>query len=290
MKICFVSILGRPNTGKSSLLNNILGYNVSIVTNVAQTTRDQIVGVYNEQNYQIVFTDTPGIHKPESELGEILNKNAYSSLQETDLVLFLSPANEKIGVGDNLIIEKIKQIKNKIAVITKIDLIKDPKIILEKQEELKKIGFEQIVSVSIKNNKSIDSLMNVIKTYSYESVPYYDQEAITDKSMRFIAKEILREAAINELYEELPHSIATEIEQFNEFEDYIEIHGIIYVKKASQKGMVIGNNGSKIKKIGMDARKAMSNQFGTKVNLFTKVKIANKWNDDKKTLKKFGYE
>ncbi|WP_406615507.1 GTPase Era [Mycoplasmopsis hyopharyngis] len=290
MKICFVSILGRPNTGKSSLLNNILGYNVSIVTNVAQTTRDQIVGVYNEEDYQIVFTDTPGIHKPESELGEILNKNAYSSLQETDLVLFLSPANEKIGAGDNLIIDKIKNVKNKIAVITKIDLIKDPKLILQKQEELQKIGFEQIASVSIKNNKSIDSLIKLIKTYSYESVPYYDQEAITDKSMRFIAKEILREAAINELYEELPHSIATEIEQFNEFQDHIEIHGVIYVKKASQKGMVIGNNGSKIKKIGTDARKSMSAQFGTKVNLFTKVKIANKWNDDKKTLKKFGYE
>ena len=290
MKVCFVSILGRPNVGKSSLLNNILNYNVAIVSNVAQTTRDQIVGVYNEEGYQIIFTDTPGIHKPESELGEILNKNAYSSTKDTDLILFLSPVNEMISTGDQMIIEKIKNFKNKIGLITKLDLVKDPKILLNKQEELKKYGFDKILGVSTKNSKSIDDLITYIKTYAYESNPYYDEDSLTDKSMRFLAKEIIRQAAINELFEELPHSIAIEIERFNEDDELIEIESTIFVKKASQKGMVIGANGSKIKKIGMEARKLMNVQFGKKINLFTKVKIAPKWIDDKKTLKKFGYE
>ncbi|WP_406618018.1 GTPase Era [Mycoplasmopsis lipophila] len=290
MKVCFVSILGRPNVGKSSLLNNILNYNVAIVSNVAQTTRDQIVGVYNEEGYQIIFTDTPGIHKPESELGQILNKNAYSSTKDTDLILFLSPVNEMISTGDQMIIEKIKNFKNKIGLITKLDLVKDPKILLDKQEELKKYGFEKVLGVSTKNSKSIDDLITYIKTYAYESNPYYDEDSLTDKSMRFLAKEIIRQAAINELFEELPHSIAIEIERFSEDDDLIEIESTIFVKKASQKGMVIGANGSKIKKIGMEARKLMNVQFGKKINLFTKVKIAPKWIDDKKTLKKFGYE
>lgn len=290
MKVCFVSILGRPNVGKSSLLNNILNYNVAIVSNVAQTTRDQIVGVYNEEGYQIIFTDTPGIHKPESELGEILNKNAYSSTKDTDLILFLSPVNEMISTGDQMIIEKIKNFKNKIGLITKLDLVKDPKILLDKQEELKKYGFEKVLGVSTKNSKSIDDLITYIKTYAYESNPYYDEDSLTDKSMRFLAKEIIRQAAINELFEELPHSIAIEIERFSEDDELIEIESTIFVKKASQKGMVIGANGSKIKKIGMEARKLMNVQFGKKINLFTKVKIAPKWIDDKKTLKKFGYE
>ena len=290
MKVCFVSILGRPNVGKSSLLNNILNYNVAIVSNVAQTTRDQIVGVYNEEGYQIIFTDTPGIHKPESELGEILNKNAYSSTKDTNLILFLSPVNEMISTGDQMIIEKIKNFKNKIGLITKLDLVKDPKILLDKQEELKKYGFEKVLGVSNKNSKSIDDLITYIKTYAYESNPYYDEDSLTDKSMRFLAKEIIRQAAINELFEELPHSIAIEIERFNEDDELIEIESTIFVKKASQKGMVIGANGSKIKKIGMEARKLMNVQFGKKINLFTKVKIAPKWIDDKKTLKKFGYE
>lgn len=290
MKVCFVSILGRPNVGKSSLLNNILNYNVAIVSNVAQTTRDQIVGVYNGEGYQIIFTDTPGIHKPESELGQILNKNAYSSTKDTDLILFLSPVNEMISTGDQMIIEKIKNFKNKIGLITKLDLVKDPKILLDKQEELKKYGFEKVLGVSTKNSKSIDDLITYIKTYAYESNPYYDEDSLTDKSMRFLAKEIIRQAAINELFEELPHSIAIEIERFSEDDDLIEIESTIFVKKASQKGMVIGANGSKIKKIGMEARKLMNVQFGKKINLFTKVKIAPKWIDDKKTLKKFGYE
>lgn len=289
-KVCFVSIVGRPNVGKSSLLNEILGYNVSIVTNVAQTTRDQIIGIYNDEEYQIVFIDTPGIHKSENELGNLLNKNAYSSLEDVDLILFLTPANEKIGAVDLSILEKIRNQKKKIAIVSKIDTVKKPEVIVEKQKELEKYNFSAIFSTSINKPNSIEDILNEIKKHTYLSEPYYDVDLITDKSMRFIAKEILRKSLIDELYEELPHSVAVEINEFIEEESKIQIEATIYVKKASQKGIVIGAKGSKIKKIGIKARKEMSMQFGIPVSLFTKVKIAEKWVDDKKTLKKFGYE
>lgn len=291
MKILFASILGRPNVGKSSLLNKILNYKLSIVSPVAQTTRDQITGIYNDENYQIVFTDTPGIHKAESLLGEVLNKNALSTIKDEDVVLFLTPINEKIGSGDEFIIEKIKLATNKIAVITKIDLAKSPEEIQEKVNELNKFDFNKIISVSDKNEKSIDMLMNILKEYAYEGDPFYDTDSFTTTSMRFLAKEILRESAINHLYDELPHSIAIEINDFIELEeDKFKITATIFVKKASQKGMLIGKNGSMIKKIGMEARKKMQILFNGQVTLQTKVKIANKWINDEKALKKLGYE
>lgn len=290
MKVAFVSIIGRPNVGKSSLLNTILDYPVSIVTNVAQTTRDQIMGVYNEEGYQIVFVDTPGIHKPINKLSEVLNKNAYESVKDVDCLLFLSPVNEAIGEGDKLILEKIKKVENKIALISKIDLAKDPQVLASKIKELQAYGFNKILSTSANDKKSTIELVQELKKYTTEGQPYYDTDYITDKPLRFIAKEIIRESAINLLREELPHSIAVEIADFIEEEDCMTIDAIIYVKKASQKGMLIGKNGSMIKEIGTAARKKMMNQFNTKVILNTKVKIANKWVDDIKSLKKFGYE
>ncbi|UUD35341.1 GTPase Era [Mycoplasmopsis caviae] len=289
MKVCLASIIGRPNVGKSSLINKIVKYDVAIVTNVPQTTRDQIVGVYNEDDFQLVFVDTPGIHKPLNLLGESLNKSTYESTKEVDCLLFLSPVNEKIGQGDILILNKIKDQENKIAVISKIDLAKNPDEIKEKIEELKRYNFDTILSVSANDDKSVESLIKVIKKYAYDGEPFYDQDYITDKSLRFIAKEIIRESAINLLREELPHSIAVEVLEFIEDED-IKIDAIIYVKKASQKGMVIGKQGQMIKQIGTNARKKMMSQFDAKVQLNLKVKIANKWINDIKILKKFGYE
>ncbi|VEU76469.1 GTP-binding protein [Mycoplasmopsis columboralis] len=291
MKICFASFIGRPNVGKSSLMNSILDYDVSIVTDVAQTTRDQITGVYTDEDYQIIFTDTPGIHKPENKLGEILNKNAYSTVKDIDVVLFLTPIDEKIGPGDKMILEKISRAKNKVAVITKIDKYhKQPQKMLEKIQELQEYNFTEITSVSVKYPKSVNDLIELIKSYTYEGEPQYDEDYITDKSMRFLAKEIIRESAINSLYEELPHSIAIEVNEFIESEDLIEIEAIIYVKKPSQKGMVIGAKASKIKQIGQNARYKMMKQFNTRVILNLKVKIANKWNDNEKELAKFGYK
>ncbi|QZE12094.1 GTPase Era [Mycoplasma sp. Ms02] len=288
--VCFVAIIGRPNVGKSSLLNQILSYNLSIVTDTPQTTRDKITGVYTDEDSQIVFVDTPGIHKPLNKLGEQLNESAFDASKENDLVLFLSSADEEIGKGDELILEKIKSLKNKVAVVSKIDKIrKTPELLIQKIEKLKEWGFEQVVSTSVENYDSITSLINLIKTYGKEDNYYFDPDFITDKTMRFLAKEIIRESAILNLHEELPHSIAVEVQEFLEDETHIEINAVIYVKKHSQKGMVIGAGGKMIKKIGQLARKKIAAQFDTPIVLNLNVKEAKKWVDDEKQLKKFGY-
>ncbi|UUM19225.1 GTPase Era [Mycoplasma sp. 1018B] len=289
MKIGLFTIIGRPNVGKSSLLNSILNYDLSIVSNTVQTTRDTITGIYNENETQLVFLDTPGIHKPLNLLGEQLNKAAFSSMEDIDCVLFLSPINEPIGKGDLIILEKILKFENKIAVITKLDLAKHPNEIEKKLKELEKFNFKYITSLSQRNLSSIKSLIDLLKTFTYEGQPYYEDDYITDKSMRFIAKEVIRESAINFLHDELPHSIATEVLEFNEHDELIEINALIYVKKDSQKGMLIGKNGTMIKQIGILSRKKMQNLFNKKVTLNLKVKVAKNWVDNNKILKKLDY-
>lgn len=292
MKICFASIVGRPNVGKSSLVNAIVGYNVAIVTNTAQTTRDQITGIYTEDDFQLIFTDTPGIHKAENKLGESLNKAAFESVKNVDVILFLSPADEKIAKGDQLILDKIANHPHKIAVISKVSKIKgNPQLLTDKINQLNKYNFDYIISTDINNQASIYSLIDLIKdNFSYQDSFQYDPDYVTDKSVRFIAKEIIRESAINLLYEELPHSIAVEVIEFNESDpEHLYIDANIYVKKDSQKGMVIGKNASKIKQISQTARFKISQQLQTKVTLTIKVKVAKKWNDDLKQLSKFGY-
>ncbi|WP_033161122.1 GTPase Era [[Mycoplasma] collis] len=289
MKSCFVSIIGRPNVGKSSLLNKILNYNLSIVSAKAQTTRDKINGIYNDEEYQIIFTDTPGIHKSQQKLGDSLNKNSYEAINEADLVLFLTPENEKIAKGDLMIIEKLKNIKNKIAVITKVDLVENKDQLTEKAEFLKSLGFNVVLGVSISYQRTIDDLILEIKKYAKDSNLFFDNEEITDKSMSFIAKEIIRKNAIDLLNYELPHNIAVVIDNFKEYEDQYDIDAIIYVSKDSQKGILIGKNGSMIKKIGINARKELSQTFDIKINLNTKVKVSKKWNEKENLIKKMGY-
>ncbi|MFA7704906.1 GTPase Era [Mycoplasmopsis synoviae] len=289
-KICFVTIVGRPNVGKSSLLNTILGYNLSIVTPVAQTTRNQITGVYTEGNLQIIFIDTPGIHKPKSLFGEHLNKEAFDTFSSVDLVLFLSPADEEVLKGDLFILEKLKNVKNKVAVITKLDKVNSrPQLLKDKVNSLMEHDFKEIVATSIENEESIDSLVQLIEKYSYPGDFQYAEDDVTDKSVLFITKEIIRECAINNLSDELPHSIYVEIENFEEDENFLLVEGIIYVTKDSQKGMLIGKNASMIKKIGQLARNKISSQFEKKVNLFLKVKVSKNWQKDPKIIKKIGY-
>ena len=291
MKICWVAIIGRPNVGKSTLLNNIIQYDLSIISPKPQTTRDQILGIYNDREYQIIFLDTPGIHKPQSKFGNQLNKKAFESLDEVDLILFLQPMDQQISKGDLLILEKIKDYKNKIAIITKKDLLKNNSDMNNKIIELNKYVFNAIIPISQNDRKSIDNVIEEIKKYTYTDVQLYESDFITDRSELFISKEIIRLATIENLTDELPHSIAIEIYQYNidEKEAIRNIEAIIYCKKESQKGIIIGKNGNMIKKIGTRARKLISQKFDSKVNLKLLVKVNKDWINNEKQLKKFGY-
>lgn len=292
-KVCNVCLIGRPNVGKSTFLNNVLNFNLSIITDKPQTTKDNIRGIYNDKDYQIIFIDTPGIHKAENLLSERLNSKSYEAIENSDVVLFLTPANEAIGTGDKFIIEKINETnnENKIAVISKIDLLNAKEEADKKAEELKKLGFEKVFGIGQNLPTSYLDLINEIKTYCYEDEPLYPDDQIGDITLRFMAKEIIRETAINNLKFELPHSIAVEIEQFddkNEDEDY-KIYALIYVKKKSQKPILIGKDGQMIKKISIDSRHKMEKIFNHKVFLNIKVKISEDWVDNEFKIKQLGY-
>lgn len=290
MKVGFVAILGRPNVGKSTLLNNILQYKVSITSSTPQTTRDQIKGIFNDEDSQIIFIDTPGIHKPKQKLGESLNEASYSSMKDAEVVLFLQPANELIGPGDRHVIDKIKT-RNAVAVITKLDTstMDDVKV---RAEELKALGFKEVIGVSDKIPKSIDHLIAFIKENLEEGIPFYDREDITDLSMRFIAKEVIRESAIENTKDEVPHSIGVEIDEYKEPSEENKLTSIsatIYVERESQKGILVGAQGSMIKKIGSSARAKLEESLGEKIFLRLKVKVNKNWTNDEKQIKKMGY-
>ncbi|PYF43753.1 GTPase Era [Metamycoplasma alkalescens] len=293
-KICYVGLIGRPNVGKSTLLNNILNFDLSIVTNLAQTTRDNIKGIYNDVDSQIIFIDTPGIHKAEFLLSEKLNEKSYQTIKDVDVVLFLTPANEKLGTGDKYIINKIKELTNNklLGIITKIDLIKEKELLDEKASQLKELGLETILGTGQGYQQTYYDLIDEIKKHAYEDELIYDEDQLSDVSLRFIAKEIIRETAINNLYQEIPHSIAISIEEFKENEGKnlpYHIEATIFVKNESQKGIVIGKNGNKIKTISMNARKRMTEIFEHRVNLFLKVKVDDNWVNNEQKIKRAGY-
>lgn len=289
MKSGFVAIVGRPNVGKSSLLNATINFEVSIVTPTAQTTRDKIKGIYTDNEAQIIFLDTPGIHKPKQKLGDTLNDAAFSSLGDADVTLFLHPINESIGPGDNFLIEKIN-LEKTIAVITKIDLVKEFEILEVRAKKLKEIGFKTVIAVSTEDSFSIKSFISTLKEYLPEGVQYYEEDQVSDVSMRFMAKEIIRESVINETREEIPHSVGVVIDDFNESdEERIQITATIFVERDSQKGIIIGSGGKKIKAIGTAARLKMMETFGTKIYLELSVKVNKNWTDNEKEIKKMGY-
>lgn len=289
-KTCTVLLIGRPNVGKSTLLNKILNYEVAIVSKFAQTTRDQIKGIYNDDEYQLVFLDTPGMHKGQNLLSIRLNQKAIESLKSADLILFLTPANDEFGRGDNYILNLVKETKTPtIIVLTKIDLAKDKSLMNNKIETLKKMGIKDIFGVGFDYDQSYIDLLNEIKKYAIEQEVEFEDDIFTDSSMRFLAKEIIRESALSKLYDELPHSIAVEIDDFKEQENLFEIYATIYVKKESQKGILIGKNASMIKNISIDARQKMQRIFNSRIFLNIGVKVSEDWVNDENKIKKLGY-
>jgi len=286
-KAGFVSIVGKPNVGKSSLMNKLVGENLSIITAKAQTTRHRIMGILNGEDFQIVYSDTPGILEPKYELHEAMMGYVKVSLEDADLILLIVELEEKY---DDQLFMIFKTIKTPIVlVINKIDLAKGSQVKDKIDYWKSRIEAKEFIPVSAKAGTNLDLLFDAIKKYLPEHPGYYDKEELTDRTERFFASEILREKIFLHYEQEIPYSTEVGIESFKEEDQLIRIRAIIYVERDSQKGIIIGKGGSSLKKVGTDARKDMEKFFGKKVFLETHVKVSENWRKQKLRLKQFGY-
>ena len=291
----FVSIIGRPNVGKSTLLNQILKQKLTIVTSKPQTTRNKIQGIYTADDCQIIFIDTPGIHKAQHELGNVMNKFAIGSLDAIDLVLFVVDASSKKGAGDDYILEELKKSKvPTILVLNKVDLVQDEEKLKENIESYKEaFNFVGGLTISASNGHNIDLLIDKVKNLLDEGPMYYPEDQLLDQPIRFVVAEMIREKVLLKTKEEVPHSVAIMIEKFVEPKKengIVEIYAAIIVDRESQKKIIIGKKGSMIKDIGTLARKDIVNLLGNKVYLELFVKVVPNWRDNKMMLRSLGYD
>ena len=290
MKSGFVGIIGRPNVGKSTLVNSIIGSKVAITSSKPQTTRNIIQGIYNEDKVQIVFVDTPGIHKPVNKLGKTLNEEAYYSIDDTDIILFVVDAFEGIGKGDAYILDRLKDIeKPVILVINKIDKIPREEI-LKRIEDYKDLyPFDEIIPVSAATKNNLKDLIDTLKKLKKDNIKYYGEDAKTNKSIDFLMAEIVREKVFNYTDEEVPHSITCVTDTVEIGKSSYSIHISIIVDRESLKKIVIGKQGEMIKKIGTEARKDLEELLGKNVYLELLVKTVKKWRDKEKYITEFGF-
>ena len=292
MKSGFVSIVGRPNVGKSTLLNAIIGKKIAITSSTAQTTRNIIQGIYNREDLQIVFVDTPGIHKPQNKLGTVLNKQAYYSLSDVDVILFLVDVTQEFGRGDNFILEKLKE--NDIPVIlvlNKIDKINYEELlpIIDKYKDL--YPFKEIVPLSAMKSKNIDELIKVISNYLSDDIKYYDDDVITNVSATFSISELVREKVLYFTTKEVPHAVTCIVDDVSEDKYNVSVSASIIVDRESLKKILIGKNGAMVKRIGIEARKDIENFLDKKVYLDLRVKVIEKWRDKEQFLNQtLGYK
>ena len=294
MKSGFVAIIGRPNVGKSTFLNTIIGKKIAIMSNKPQTTRNTISGVYTTEEVQIIFIDTPGIHKPHNELGARMTKSAYQSTRGVDAILWMISAKEHFTVGEEMILENIKNTNTPIYLcINKIDLLKNKrdidKIILEYKD---KHNFKGIYPISALENQNVEHVLEDIKEILPEGPQYYPSDMITDHPERFLIAEIIREKVLLNTEEEVPHSVAVVIDMLKKNEDnpnIVDCYASIYVERKSQKGIIIGAGGQMLKKIGAQARKDIINILGSKVYLEIWVKVEEGWRDKQFLLNQYGY-
>ena len=290
MRSGFVSLIGRPNVGKSTLLNSIIGKKVAITSDKPQTTRNIIQGIYNEEDTQIVFVDTPGIHKPNHKLGTYLNKQAYYSIDDVDVILMLVDANMGLGAGDKFIIERLKNVtKPVILIINKIDKISKEELLGKINEYKDLYNFSEIIPVSALKKDNVKTVIKVLKEYLPDSIQFYDKDDITNKSMEFLMGEIVREKVFELTDEEVPHSITAYIENVEKNKNNYVINGVIVVDRDSLKKIIIGKQGSKIKEISTRARIDIEELLGKKVYLELYVKTIKKWRDRESTLAEFGF-
>ena len=289
MKSGFVSIVGRPNVGKSTLLNEILERKIAITSSKAQTTRNIIQGIYTTDDVQIVFVDTPGIHKPQNKLSNILNKEAYTMIADVDLVLFLVDVEKGIGKGDKFILENLKQEhKDVILILNKIDTIPREEVLPIIDEMSKLYEFKEIVPISALKGINVKHLIDTIVPYLKDDIKYYDDETVTNVSKNFMLAELLREKVLRYTDKEVPHAVTCLIENIEEEDDIVNINAVIIVDRDSLKKIIIGKNGQMLKQIGSKARIDMENFLGKKVYLETFVKTIKSWREKEKYLIELG--
>ena len=290
----FVTLIGRTNVGKSTLLNLLVGEKVAAIANKVQTTRTAIKGIVNRENSQIIFVDTPGIHKPKTKLNETMIETSFGSLVDSDLILFLIEAtSDEIGRGDRRILDKIKEANKKtILIINKIDLVKKEKLLSLIDLYSKEYDFEAVIPISATNSKYKEIILDEIEKNLKEGPAYYDIEEYTDQTMRQLAEETIREKALKLLQDEVPHGIYVEVEKMKlrknkNGEEIYDIEATIYCLRESHKGIIIGKNGEMLKRIGRAARIDMEQNFGVKINLKTWVKVKEDWIDNPSVVNKF---
>lgn len=288
----FVAVVGRPNVGKSTLINALIGDKIVIVSDKAQTTRNRIVCVYMDEKKQIVFMDTPGIHKPKHKLGEFMVKAAVDSLKEVEAVLFLVAGNEKRGPGDNFIIEQLKNVDVPVfLVINKIDTLTKEQV-LETIVEYKNLyPFEGIIPISAREKDNIQEVLHVLEDVLPEGPQYFPEDMITDQPERLIIADIVREKILLKTREEIPHAIAVDVDEMKQRDDGTTyIRATIYCERDSQKGIIIGKKGSMLRELGAEARTDIERLLATKVYLDLWVKVKKDWRNKSGMLSEFGYE
>ncbi len=288
----FVSLIGRPNVGKSTLMNCLIGEKIAIVSHKPQTTRNKIQTILTKDNFQVVFVDTPGIHKPKSKLGNYMVKSAETSLNNMDIVMYLIEPYKKINDGDLNILEKLKNVNSKVfLIINKIDTVDHTEILDVINVYKDKYEFEEIIPISASNAKNVDSLLECIEKHLPVGVQYFPEDMITDQPEKQIVSEIIREKALRLLNEEVPHGIAVEIMSMKKRKNkhMVDIEATIYCERETHKGIIIGKKGVKLKDIGSRARADIEKILGSDVNLQLWVKVKKDWRDSDFLLKNFGY-
>ena len=290
MKCGFVSLVGRPNVGKSSLLNQILGMKLAITSNVSGTTRNVIQGIYNDDDSQIIFVDTPGIHKPNNKLGNLMNKRAYNNTEGVDVILFLVDISKGFGKGDQFILDRIKEKEAPIfLLLNKIDLVKNKEKLLHDINELKELhDFAEIIPISATKNDNVDLLISCIKEQLDEQERIFSEEELTNVTTRFIMAEFVREKVLELTHDEIPHTVTCYVENYEEDDKVVHIQVLIVVDRDNIKKIIIGKQGSMLKEIGTRARIDMENFLGKKVFLETYVKTLKNWRDQEKYFIELG--
>lgn len=287
----FVSIVGRPNVGKSTLLNKIVGQKIAIMSDKAQTTRNKIQGIYTTPESQIVFIDTPGIHKPKHRLGDFMVDSAFSAFREVDVILFMVNIAEKRGPGDNFIMERLKTVKSPVfLVLNKIDKIHPDQLLPIIEDYRSLVDFEQVIPISAADGNNVETLLSEVTKYLPEGPQFYPDDQVTDHPEYFIVSELIREKVLELTREEVPHSVAVVVESMQRNElGKVQVHAAIIVERSSQKGIIIGKGGKMLKDIGIRARRDIEVLLGDKIYLDLWVKVQKDWRDRQTNLQDYGY-